>query len=450
MRAFHFLRGRVRARLLTVALTAGLVLVARSAGAEDEAPRLLRAAPLPAPVEMMAIGLAPEVQVSIQVDARGRVSGTTVLSVAPSTEFDPLVRAAVAKSLLDWRFAPARKDGMPTEATIQWRLQLGAAATETSAHAVWDPIATALADPRQRQGEISDLPLDERLRLLNRYAAIAEKHLQRAARKRFDSPRFIVVTDAGTPETAEVLAGNLEAVFNILHGVFDEHVEPQPMAYKLIAYLFATEEAFIAARGEIGVAMPAAGFYASPGFFAFHGGAPTAEALLGIMLHETFHAYSDRHLHRPGVLLPLWAEEGLAEYFGNSRIEGKRLLPGKTLRGSFVATHYGGAYYVASQSRLSADNLRRALRSGDAPSLGEVMRASFPVFYGERRELYYSLSWLLVHFLRHGEEGWAETLFPDLMLYLVEGYDPEASLRAVYGVDEAEMAERFRAYVRKL
>jgi hypothetical protein len=78
------------------------------------------------------------------------------------------------------------------------------------------------------------------------------------------------------------------------------------------------------------------------------------------------------------------------------------------------------------------------------------MRASFPVFYGERRELYYSLSWLLVHFLRHGEEGWAETLFPDLMLYLVEGYDPEASLRAVYGVDEAEMAERFRAYVRKL
>ena len=190
----------------------------------------------------------------------------------------------------------------------------------------------------------------------------------------------------------------------------------------------------------------AAGFYASPGFFAFHVELPTPEDLLSVMLHETVHAYADVHLRRAGVLMPMWMEEGLAEYFGNSKIEKKHLVPGKTMRGGYVNTQYGGIYRASSQ-QWSADQVRGAVRNGSAPSLDDILQASYPVFYGEQIQLYYTLSWLLVHFLRHGEPEWADTRFPELMLYLAEGYDADIAMRTAYGIPDAELHARFQKYV---
>ena len=60
-------------------------------------------------------------------------------------------------------------------------------------------------------------------------------------------------------------------------------------------------------------------------------------------------------------------------------------------------------------------------------SLAALLDAGPDIFYGDQRSVYYSTGWLLVHFLRHGEEGWGDDLFPELLLYAVEGYSLRAS-----------------------
>ena len=437
-------RGRVA---LATAILAATVLSPREIRAQDTGATVLRRPVLLTPAEMAGSGLEPEVRVRVDVDERGRVTGATVLAIRPPSEFDHLLREATVRNATEWRFAPARSGGVARASTLEWTVQYLAKASSESAHDLWSPFEVGLVDPRQPQARISALPRQQRGDLLNRYAAIAEKNLDQAERRRVDSPRFIVVSDAGDEETAKLLAGNFEAVFNILHGIFDPQLAPQPQPYKLVGFLFQKRDAFEQTRAALGLAMPAAGFYASPGFLAFHGELPTGDDLLSVMLHETVHAFSDTVLRRPGVLPPLWVEEGLAEYFANSQIKGGQLVPGKTLRGKFLPPHYD-TVFRSTRAGATVDQLKRAVKASEAPAASEVMRATFPVFYGDDRALYYGLSWLLVHFLRHGEEGWADTGFPELMLYLAEGYGPTAALRTAYGLDDAQLDAKFTAYVR--
>jgi len=68
------------------------------------------------------------------------------------------------------------------------------------------------------------------------------------------------------------------------------------------------------------------------------------------------------------------------------------------------------------------------------------------LFYGEKRRCYYTEAWMLVHFLRHGRTSWASKEFPDLVLYLAEGYPVADAFRGVYGGDPESFAREFEAY----
>ena len=79
----------------------------------------------------------------------------------------------------------------------------------------------------------------------------------------------------------------------------------------------------------------------------------------------------------------------------------------------------------------------------------EMFSADARTFYGERRAFHYAVSWLLVHFLRHGREHWADERFPAFTLYVAEGYPPTESFEAVYGAPPAAFEEEFRRYVNR-
>jgi hypothetical protein len=70
-------------------------------------------------------------------------------------------------------------------------------------------------------------------------------------------------------------------------------------------------------------------------------------------------------------------------------------------------------------------------------------------FYGERRDLYYAESYLLVHFLRHGSPSWDADEFPRFVFYVAEGYSPEDAFRQIYGQPPAAFQERYETYVKK-
>jgi hypothetical protein len=189
-----------------------------------------------------------------------------------------------------------------------------------------------------------------------------------------------------------------------------------------------------------------AGFYNPAGLLVFHMNQPSNETLTGLLLHEATHAYIDRYVVRPGVNPPRWLNEGFAEYIGNSTIRKKQLIPGKKR----TTEVYRNSWFVQtgrSHTLVTAKTVRDAIRSGEAMTLEEVITAGPQEFYGERTSMFYAMSWLLVHFLRHGEEGWAENEFPSLMLYVAEGYPAQEALRQFYGELE-DLESRFHDYVR--
>jgi len=53
-----------------------------------------------------------------------------------------------------------------------------------------------------------------------------------------------------------------------------------------------------------------------------------------------------------------------------------------------------------------------------------------------------------VHFLRHGEDSWADERFPELLLYVAEGYPSDEVVRRIYG-DLDALEARFDEYVRR-
>ncbi len=143
-------------------------------------------------------------------------------------------------------------------------------------------------------------------------------------------------------------------------------------------------------------------------------------------------------------------EEGIAEYFGNSRIKKGQLLVGKTLRRKFVLIPYWGVVRAATEPGWALKNVKRALYEDREIHLADLIAAEHLTFYGEDRALFYPTAWLFVHFLRHGgDDQEANDRFASLALYLAEGYTSRQALETVYGTGLDELEERFIRYLKR-
>ncbi len=447
------------ARTATCVLIAA-ALAAGSATAQpgDRAAVLLRRSFLATPVETAGTGLAPEVKVRVDVDARGRVVEVAVLSVQPASDYDELFREVAREEISTWRYAPEVRGGQAAATTLEWTVTFQPRERRGESAVRWGPSrGQRAADAEARRARILALPLEQRKALLRQEAQAAERLLVRGRHQRFSSPRFVVVSDAEEPDTARLTAGNLEVLFNVVQGIFGgrhpeggqtKRIEPQPERYKIVVFLFASREAFDALKRELEVFEWSSGFYSPSGLFAFHLQMPSMDSLLGMMLHEATHAWTDRYLVSPGSHLPRWLGEGFAEYMGNSEVKKGKLIPGRTAKAKFVLVR-GFAVRATPEPRISLAEVKKRIRRGEGLSVEQLTTADSATFYGEQRSLFYPSSWLLVHFLRHGEPGWAEQEFPAFMLYVAEGYPAEAAMQQVYGAAPAELEERFRRYVLK-
>jgi hypothetical protein len=415
----------------------------------DRAAVPLHTPPLMTPVEAAATGIAPEVTVRALIDATGRLTEAKIVKIEPSTELDEHFERVTRETLLSWRYAPAVKEGRQVESRFEWIMQFVELGEQEEGGGAfnWHHLARAEQESQSYRQHILSLPLDKRAQMLAKYAEKAMKHLDAEEITKFASPRIVVYSDAPDKSTAEKVAQNLEATFYVLADLLQPWAIPYPEPYRVVVFVYSQQASFEAMKRDIRGIEWAAGFYNPLGLIAFHMEMSSDDALLSVMLHEATHAYLDRYVARPGVLLPRWLDEGLCDYIGDSRIKKKHLVPGKT-RGSAIYRTPWGLTMGPSQSRLTLDGVKLAIKKGEALSLEEMVGADRQTFYGEKRRLYYAMSWLLVHFLRHGEEGWGEEKFPKLVLYVAEGYQPAEALRQFYA-DPADLEPLFRNYVKK-
>jgi len=437
------IRGRLR--LFGLALAAASPLVAAV-----EPPIPLRTPPPMVPEETAGSGLAPEARVRISIDARGAVAAVEVLTIEPVTENDALYRAELVETLSRWRYAPQRRDGVPEPTRLEWRVRFPAREAADAAPAPGGgPLATlalAGADAESRRSRILALPDPQRLALLSAQVATARALLAPGRTREASTDHVVVYSDADEPETAAKVAGNVEAIFRTLALELLPGIAQLPERLKLQVVAYRSRSSYAALLGAMPFYEWSAGFYSPAGLIAFHLEQPTSDAATSLLLHEATHAFLDRHIVRRGVALPRWLGEGFADYVGNSEIRKGRLVPGRTVRGRYELWR-GGISRIDTGGGLQIDRVKQALKKGRGLSVPELLESTPETFYGEDRELFYGSAWLLVHFLRDGSPGWAAERFPNLLLYLAEGYPAASAVRTLYGAP-AGLDAAFRDYVK--
>jgi tetratricopeptide (TPR) repeat protein len=149
-----------------------------------------------------------------------------------------------------------------------------------------------------------------------------------------------------------------------------------------------------------------------------------------IVYHEYIHFFVNNNL--PDV--PLWFNEGLAEYY--STFESKE---DKTKIGLPVAHHLTFLKQQKPVSKLPAPiPLDQLLEKSDILHEEEAKIGSF-----------YAQSWLLVHYLMQGQE---RRLLPRLSRYLIlltQGHPRSQSFREAFEMDAAQLQQQLEQYLRR-
>jgi len=425
----------------------------------DRVPIPLRQPAPQTPIEAAGTGVTPAVAVKVEVDEGGRVADVQVTRVDPSTDYDEYFAEAARETLSTWRYAPAIENGQPIGRTLEWTIQFVSLEDQPKVELTTPDFAARLGGGGGGGGGIgTDRLADEwarilalseqrRLEMLQELVDVAVSDLDRSRLQRVSSPRFVVFTDYEAKGTAEKIAGNMEATFRVMEEVFGDAIVPRSERYKLVVLAYGSSNGYRSMTRAVKTFDWSAGVYHPAGMIAFHLDR-TNPGALGTMIHEGVHAYVDRYINRRGVVMPRWLGEGLAEYFGNSEIRKGQLIPGRTSYGNFEMTAWG-VFRIPSSARLTMEDMRQAVKERKAPRVAEILSAGPGTFYGPDRRMYYGMSWLMIHFLRHGRPGWDKNEFCDFFLYVGEGYPPLDAFETVYGASAAEFEEEFRTYVRK-
>lgn len=421
---------------------------------ESEAlpPVILHAPPVLTPYETAGSGLAPKITVDLTVSVTGKVTNIGIREIDPSTDFDAIFERELRKTIGSWRFAPALLDGTPVERDLTWVLEFRPAGDSNWSPAEAVPGLEALVRDEEpshsRLMQIYTLPLDRQLAYLNALAEKAEEPMETGTLRRLAEGGIIVVTDH--PD-----AGAVQSIFNTVRAarahtleVFGKGIPLEPPQLPLLLYCYRSKEQYDRFVQSVDGIMETAGLFCPPGLIAFHAERESNQTLLSTMVHEVVHATMYRYIIRPGNVLPRWISEGAADYLGNSKIKKGLLLPGEH---DWTQVYRAQAFLWRgrSLSQLRLDEVRRRIRDGDALSVDAIVSAAPETFYGENMGLYYAQSWLLVHYLRHGNDAWTNQHFLDFVLYAAEGYRAEVAFEKVYGSPPSEHEEAYRHYVKR-
>jgi tetratricopeptide (TPR) repeat protein len=243
-----------------------------------------------------------------------------------------------------------------------------------------------------------------------------------------ETPHYIVKTDIGE-KAAAFYASHAEAIHDLYTSRFGYRVPPK---HKAIVYLFETREGYLTYAEMSTQDRPenSLGYY-HPYFrelLLFE--SLDREHTLRVLYHEGFHQFLHRILPRP----PYWFNEGVAEFFGASRVESGRV----------VATG------LVQEGRLR--DVKMLLGTPLLKRLPDLLKAaSRRDFYGGNPSANYAQAWSAIHFLFNGQGGKYASILREYYRVLRDGGTAQAAYETSFGkVDLAAMEREWREYVAKL
>lgn len=236
--------------------------------------------------------------------------------------------------------------------------------------------------------------------------------------REFRSRNYQIVTDLPL-EKAREISRHMDAVFDEYARRLAAFPARNSAAVKL--FVWSDEQTylkFLRSRGILGTG--------SAGMFFFDGqdaGLTTfmrgqgRRSLIHTLQHEGLHQFA---FVRIGMDLPMWANEGLAEYFGQALLVRDRLEIG-----------------LAPEGRLAA--MQAAIEKGDAFSFDEMLNMTNEswnrrVSSRDRRAgIMYIQAWSMAHFLVHAEGGRFAQAFEDYLRLVATGRGSADAFAEAFG-----------------
>ena len=231
-----------------------------------------------------------------------------------------------------------------------------------------------------------------------------------------DTTDYTVYSDLPKPLLNEI-THRLEKMVSEYHDR-TESLSSKQDDRKLPLYLFSNRDDYIDQGGR----QDSAGLFDGEHLLAYVGTRPDTRAW-HVIQHEAFHQYLTGKL---GDDVPVWLNEGLAEYFSESMYTGDGFVSG-----------------VVPPARLK--RLQEGLKNDSMSSVAELIEMSHVRWNAQLRQENYDMAWSLVQFLAHGDGG----KYQDGMVrYVQEARTERMAARAfdqIFG-DAKVMQERWRAY----
>ena len=240
------------------------------------------------------------------------------------------------------------------------------------------------------------------------------------------SPHFTVQTNAGEKEARRV-ADQFEKIRNMFHSAFSSmRVDPGQPIVIVAAKNENTLKLFLPEEWEAKGHIHHAGLYQ-----------PGEDKDYVVMrldsegenpFHTLYHEYTHALLRLNFSNLPLWFNEGLAEFFGNSTLGDKEIRTG---------TIDPGHLYLLNQSKLIPIETLLEV-DHNSPYYNESNRAS--VFYAE--------SWAVVHYLMLDEEARKKELLKNFLAAWTKSGNQIDAARETFG-DLKQFGKKIEAYSRQ-
>jgi len=207
------------------------------------------------------------------------------------------------------------------------------------------------------------------------------------------SPHFVVASNAGEKD-ARRIADQFEQIRTLFHTAFANlRVDPAQPVLILAAKNENTMKMLLPEDWEVKGHVHPAGLYQQ--------GEDKHYVILQLdsagtnPFHSLYHEYTHAMMHLNFTGLPLWLDEGLAEFYGNSRLSEK-----ESRVGTIDETHL---YILGQNKLLPIETLLNVEQS--SPYYNEANQAS--VFYAE--------SWALVHYLMMDPEAQRRQLLKNFL-----------------------------------
>ncbi len=251
--------------------------------------------------------------------------------------------------------------------------------------------------------------------------------------RRFRSAAYDITTDLSEDQAREV-ADHMDAVYKEYSRRFAAYGKRNAEPLRL--WVFATREGyleFLAGHDINGFGTGGMFFRRddASGLVSFLGGR-SMDDMLETLRHEGLHQVA---YQRIGDRLPVWLNEGMAEWFGYA-IESRRgfvmgLADPRAVARLQTASERGALLPLPELLRMKQADWNRLVQTGQAGSN-------------------YDQAWSVVHFLANAEGGRYQPILGTLLDAYWAGKNDDQAIRAAFGSDLVPMETAWKAYVAQL